>query len=85
MSRRRPEKLDGIDADNIFTVVNGAGWRLIRERIETALSKKRDELETPLDPIKTAEVRGHIDGLKVALKVPDILMAEAKENRTDES
>jgi hypothetical protein len=79
--KRRADKLDGIDADHVSTVLRSAGWQLIWQRIERTIESKVAEVLQPLDPVKTAEVRGMIQGLKLALGVPAILQAEAAANR----
>lgn len=79
--KRRAERLDGIDADNIRQMLESEGWQLTQQRIERTLETKIGEVQQPLDPVKTAEVRGFIQGLKLALSVPGILTKEAKGNR----
>lgn len=79
--KRKADRLDGIDADHVSTVLRSPGWQLIRQRIERTVQLKVDEVLAPLDPVKTAEVRGMIQGLKLALGVPAILQAEASANR----
>ena len=74
---RRKRKLDRVDADQIEQTLASAGWQFIRQRIERTVAVKVDEVLAPLDPVKTAHVRGVIEGLKVALAVPEILKAEA--------
>lgn len=81
MKRSRRDKLDGIDADHVRETIESPGWQLIRQRIERELSLKIAELVRPLDPVKTAQVRGMIEAFKTALDIPRILQAEAKENR----
>lgn len=73
----RKPKLDGIDADHIGRVLDSRGWQLIKQRIEKALAMRIDELQGDLDALKTAEVRGVIQGLKLALQIPNILKGEA--------
>lgn len=75
----RREKLDGIDAEQISQVVDSRGWQLIRQRIEKTRDEKMRELLQPLDPVQTANLRGSIAGLELALTVPKILMGEVKE------
>ena len=87
MAQRKPrgQRLDGVDADHLTQTVASEGWQLIRQRIERTLELKQGELEQPLDPVRTATVRGEIAGLKLALTVPEILTAEAKRNHEERS
>ena len=78
---KRKDKLDGVDADHLAHTIGSAGWQLIRQRIERAVALKVDELQQPLDPVKTVQVRGEIAGLKLALGVPAILQKEARVNK----
>lgn len=80
---KRKDKLDPVDADHIRRVTESRGWQLIRQRVERTLELKVAELQQPLDPVKTAEVRGMIQGLRLALDVPRILRAEGKEVNED--
>jgi hypothetical protein len=77
--RRRRDKLDGIDADEIRKTTASPGWQLIRQRVETALTGKLAELEQPSDAVATAQLRGFIAGLRLALKVPEILIREGED------
>jgi hypothetical protein len=81
--RRRSDRLDGIDAEHVRRTCESPGWQLIRQRIERARSLKVEELLQPLDPVKTAQVRGMIEAYKLALDIPQILQKEAKDNRKD--
>ena len=74
---RRKHKLDRVDADQIEQTLASAGWQFIQQRIERTVRVKTDEVLAPLDPVKTEHVRGVIEGLKIALAVPEILKAEA--------
>ncbi len=75
--RGRKTKLDRVDADQIQQTLASPGWQFIRQRIERAVLLKVSELRKPLDPVQTATVRGEIEGLELALAVPEILRAEA--------
>ena len=81
--KRRSDRLDGIDAEHVRQTCESPGWQLIRQRIERTTSLKVTELLQPLDPVKTAKVRGMIEALNLALDIPRILQQEAKENRKD--
>jgi hypothetical protein len=74
---RRKHKLDRLDAAEIEQTLASPGWQFIQQRIERTIQQKVDEVLAPLDPVKTAQLRGAIEGLKIALRVPEILKAEA--------
>lgn len=79
MAQRKRDKLDGIDIDDIEQTTSSRGWQLIRQRIERTLAGKRAELEHDADSVATAKLRGFIEGLGLAMKVPAILVKEAQE------
>jgi hypothetical protein len=54
------------------------GYRLLRDRLESELARKRADLEGNLDAVATAACRGRISALKTALDIPDILRDEMK-------
>ena len=80
---RKRDKLDGIDAEHISQVIDSRGWQLIRQRIEKTRDMKMRELLNPLDAVQTADLRGMVRGLELALSMPQILMGEVKEGVTE--
>jgi len=80
-AKRRGQRLHPSDAESIGLMLRSDAWQLFQQRIERAMFLKAEELLQPLDPVKTATVRGEVAGLKLALKVPEILMTEASANR----
>lgn len=81
---RGREKLDGVDADAIEQVTRSRGWQLIKQRIANEIERERTALEQPESEQETARRRGAIAGLRTALAIPGILVAEGERGRTDE-
>lgn len=77
---KRREKLDAVDAEKVRQVMASYGWQLIRTRLHQTVAAKVEELKRPLDPTETAACRGMIEGLELALKIPEILEREGEEN-----
>ena len=75
----RREKLDRVDVDHVDQTVRSRGWQLIRQRIERTLEQKRVELEHDAGEVATAKLRGFIEGMKLALEIPKMLMQDGKE------
>lgn len=74
----KARKLSSSDGSEIRIIVASPGWQFIRERLEKTRDAKIEELLKPADPVQTAQLRGEIAGLKIALSVPAILISEAK-------
>lgn len=73
---RPPTGDDSTPAEWIEAAAVHPGYRVIRERMEQMLHKRRAELEQPAGELKTAEIRGRIDELKTVLALPVILTKE---------
>jgi hypothetical protein len=73
-----PELLDAGDKDALQELLISPGYGLVRERIADTIQQLSTELESDLDAAVTAKVRGKIAGLRLALTVPDILIAEVR-------
>jgi hypothetical protein len=84
VAKPRREKLDRVDADLIEQVVQSRGWQLIRQRVEHEIERERTALEQPGPETETAWRRGKLAGLRDALQIPKLLMAEGERGRTDE-
>lgn len=80
---RKRERLDGIDSQHVSDTLDTRGWQLIRQRLERTRDLKIRELVKPSDAVTTAQLRGLIEGLGIALRVPEILMAEGKKGARD--
>lgn len=52
------------------------GFGLVLKRMEFAIEQQRNLLEGPLDAQATAEARGYIKAMRVALQIREILEKE---------
>lgn len=87
MSAKRKERLDGMDAELIRETLRTPGWRKIQARLLSERERRAMSLLKPQGEIETAISRGYCDALATALRIPEILIAEAKDKpvpRTDE-
>lgn len=80
-SRFRPAfspmfKPDSDDAGEIQMLLHSRGWELMRERILMEIERKRDYLETHDSLLP--KTQGCIEGLRIALRIPEILEREHK-------
>jgi hypothetical protein len=66
------------DLDALSHLTISAGYRLLRNRVESELERRRAELERDLDIVNTAECRGRIGALRTVLEIPVILRDEMK-------
>jgi len=67
---------DASDLDAIQTLIHSAGYRILRQRELDTIERLRNDLERPVPVQATAELRGRISGLRLALDLPNILQAE---------
>lgn len=72
------KRLDNLDLESIDTLRRSRGWKLVQDRLAHSLSIARERLEKNQSEVETAEVRGEIRALRVALGIPDILLREGK-------
>lgn len=71
------EPLDRVDAEMLREMTKGIAWRLYRGRLERELQRQTEALVREQPETQTAMIRGKIDGLRTALRIPDILIKEA--------
>lgn len=65
--------------DWMLELERSPGYGLVQQRIRDEIERLRTSLENPSGPDTTATLRGHIYGLRTALRIPDILREELKE------
>lgn len=82
---KRRDRLDGIDAQHVGETLDTRGWRLIDARIRKTVDGKMRDLVRPSDQVATAHLRGFIEGLELALKVPDILIREGRGDKANDA
>lgn len=74
---KKPVKLDGVDAEHLREVLDSPGWQLIKQRLMKTLEGKMRDLVRPQNEVETATLRGAIQSLELAIKVPEILVQES--------
>ena len=73
------EDRDRLDADMIESAVLSPGYDLIRSRVLRAIdSKTRELVEHRLNEFDTAQLRGEILGLRLAVQIPKIVADECR-------
>jgi hypothetical protein len=72
------ETLDSLDAEDIRAATEMPGYEFILNRTLKELDRRRLELETQRDPIAAAELRGMVAALRTVVRIPEILIGEAK-------
>lgn len=73
--------MDAIDIEQLDDAVRSAGYALIAERYARMIEAKVREIVQPLDPIKTAEVRGYLQGVQACQRVPHDLKKEVENGK----
>jgi hypothetical protein len=71
-------KIDGLDREQIENLLTTHSWQLIEQRVTDTLLRESAALEQPADEVTTADRRGYIRGLRMALQIPKILIGEGK-------
>lgn len=66
------------DQDALSDVLIAPGYRLLKNRVEAELERRRAALEVRQDEARTGECRGQIWALRMVLDIPQILREEMK-------
>lgn len=74
--RRKLERPDSIDAENIDAMLQTSAWQLYSGRLARELELRMNELVQPLSEADTARIRGEIKSLRLALDMPRLIMRE---------
>lgn len=80
---RRP-RLDRVDAEHMREMMETPGWKLFLQRMTTLKQAKHDELEQHQDEVKTATIRGYLDGIRAVASIPDILFREGARGKVSD-
>ncbi len=75
MPRREEEAPDSAELDALRELVRSPGYSLLKDRIEQTIEDRRNDMEDDGDPQR---LRGIIAGLRLALRIPEILISEIK-------
>lgn len=75
---QRKPRLDAIDLENLDGMTSMGIYKIVKDRISSVRTQKLAELVQPHSEIETATLRGFIEGLDTALRVPEILRREAE-------
>lgn len=59
-------------------------WQLYLQRLQRTISGKMEQLTRDSEEIKTARLRGEIEGLRIALSIPVILLKENRSRKSEE-
>ena len=70
------EALDGADRDAVLEMEKSGGYALVFMRIHQEIVRRQAELEQSADIESTQYIRGCLYGLRVALRIPEILKGE---------
>lgn len=70
------ESLKSLQREQLRLVGDDPGFALILARILETIEQLRSELEQDISPEETTKIRGKIAGLRLALEIRGILMAE---------
>lgn len=68
--------IEDLTPDDIETMRCSLAWRCIEDRLISEIERQRTELEKPLSPQTTERHRGIIEGLRIALRLPETLELE---------
>jgi hypothetical protein len=71
-------KLDAGDLEDLQDTLRSPGYGQIREHLERVIAATMRELVKPSAAERTAQLRGQIEGLQVALDVPGELLRQIK-------
>ncbi len=72
---------DDVDREHLQEVLDSNGYRILTAHITDTIEQQRTHLEQPADEARTAFTRGQIAGLRLALKIPDMLLQQYDETR----
>lgn len=76
-----PALRDDMDREHLEQVLLSAGYAFVTARIQAVIEQQKELLLTDLDAAKTAEVRGVVRGLRLALASPGQMLQEYKAKR----
>lgn len=69
---------DDVDREHLEEVLRSAGYGIYKQRLLGVIVAEMDKLCTDLDPAQTAKKRGLIEGLKLAVTLPEAMLSEYK-------
>jgi hypothetical protein len=72
---------DDVDREHLREAVDTHGYVILAARTNATIDQLRNQLEQPADEAKTAFLRGQLAGLRLALKLPDMMLQEYEEAR----
>lgn len=84
MAPKRSPHLDSVDLDQIEHMLGTRAWQLYLQRLQRTISGKMEQLTRDSEEIKTARLRGEIEGLRIALSIPVILLKENRSRKSEE-
>jgi hypothetical protein len=71
-------KLTAVDAGHVEEMARTKGYAFVSMRARNVIQEKRDQLELGVGDV--LETRGFLAGLRFALALPEMLMAEGRRN-----
>lgn len=84
MPAKKSPHLDSIDLEQIEHMLDTRSWQLFVERMQRTIAAKMEQLTRDSEEIKTSLLRGEIEGLRIALSIPAILVKENRDRKSEE-
>lgn len=84
---KSPKKRHAIhfeDADRVDDMLDSRGWQLYEQKVLGTIQQLMTDLAQDHTEAVTSKLRGEIAGLQLALKVPRMLVVEAKKKGVSE-
>ena len=72
-------KRDSIDIENLRELAINFGYRMVAERLREAIAQTTKDLVLVTTWERARFLQGRLDGLTVALALPDLLLKEANQ------